>query len=76
MLLVEVGQSSRMAELSLQLDQNRAALVQAQARLEFLQSNPRVGEPFAMDSLHVRPFVHAGQTLGTESWMVTWFATP
>ena len=33
MLLVEVGQSSRMAELSLELDQNRAALVQAQARL-------------------------------------------
>src|SRR5262245_15796435 len=38
MLLVEVGQSSRMAELSLQLDQNRAALVQAQARLEFVQA--------------------------------------
>lgn len=38
MLLVEVGQSSRMAELSLQLDQNRASLVQAQARLEFVQA--------------------------------------
>jgi hypothetical protein len=38
MLLVEVGQSSRMAELALQLDQNRAALVQAQARLEFVQA--------------------------------------
>lgn len=38
MLLVEVGQSSRMAELGLQLDQNRAALVQAQARLEFVQA--------------------------------------
>ena len=38
MLLVEVGQSSRMAELSLELDQNRAALVQAQARLEFVQA--------------------------------------
>ena len=38
MLLVEVGQSSRMAELSLQLDQNRAALVQAQARLEFVRA--------------------------------------
>ncbi len=38
MLLVEVGQSSRMAELSLHLDQNRAALVQAQARLEFVQA--------------------------------------
>src|SRR5258705_12655623 len=38
MLLVEVGQSSRMAELSLDLDQNRAALVQAQARLEFVQA--------------------------------------
>ena len=38
MLLVEVGQSSRMAELALELDQNRAALVQAQARLEFVQA--------------------------------------
>jgi hypothetical protein len=38
MLLVEVGQSSRMAEIALQLDQNRAALVQAQARLEFVQA--------------------------------------
>ena len=38
MLLVEVGQSSRMAELSLDLDQNRAALVQAQARMEFVQA--------------------------------------
>jgi len=38
MLLVEVGQSSRMAELSLQLDHNRAALVQAQARLEFVRA--------------------------------------
>ena len=38
MLLVEVGQSSRMAELALQLDQNRASLVQAQARLEFVQA--------------------------------------
>ena len=38
MLLVEVGQSSRMAELSLELDQNRAALAQAQARMEFVQA--------------------------------------
>ena len=38
MLLVEVGQSSRMAELSLELDQNRAALAQAQARLEFVRA--------------------------------------
>ena len=38
MLLVEVGQSSRMTELSLELDQNRAAVVQAQARLEFVQA--------------------------------------
>lgn len=38
MLLVEVGQSSRMAELALDLDQNRAALAQAQARLEFVQA--------------------------------------
>ena len=38
MLLVEVGQSSHMAELSLQLDQNRAALAQAQARMEFVQA--------------------------------------
>jgi len=38
MLLVEVGQSSRMAELALQLDQSRAALSQAQARLEFVQA--------------------------------------
>jgi hypothetical protein len=38
MLLVEVGQSSRMAELSLELDQNRVALAQAQARMEFVQA--------------------------------------
>lgn len=38
MLLVEVWQSSRVAELGLSLDQNRAALVQAQARLEFTRA--------------------------------------
>ncbi len=38
MLLVEVWQSSRMAELSLALDQTRTALVQAQARQEFVQA--------------------------------------
>ena len=38
MLLVEVGQGSRVAELALQLDQNRSALAQAQARLEFVQA--------------------------------------
>jgi hypothetical protein len=37
-LLVEVWQSSRVAELCLTLDQNRSALVQAQARLEFVQA--------------------------------------
>lgn len=37
-LLVEVWQSSRVAELCLSLDQNRSALVQAQARLEFVQA--------------------------------------
>lgn len=35
MMLVEVWQSSRVAELSLRLDQSRSALVQAQARLQF-----------------------------------------
>jgi hypothetical protein len=38
MLLVEVGQSSRMAALGLALDQTRSALAQAQARLEFVQA--------------------------------------
>jgi len=38
MLLVEVWQSSRVAELCLNLDQNRAALVHAQARLEFVHA--------------------------------------
>ena len=38
MLLVEVWQSSRMAELCLALDHNRAAVQQAQARLEYLQA--------------------------------------
>jgi len=37
-LLVEVWQSSRVAELCLSLDHNRSALVQAQARLEFVQA--------------------------------------
>lgn len=39
MLLVEVAQSSRMAQLSLSLDQSRAALEQAQARLEFVRAD-------------------------------------
>jgi hypothetical protein len=37
MLLVEVWQSSRMAELCLALDRNRAAVQQAQARLQYLR---------------------------------------
>jgi hypothetical protein len=39
MLLVEVWQSSRMAELSMVLDQNRSALEQAQARLEYVHAD-------------------------------------
>ena len=38
MLLVEVWQSSRMAELCLALDRNRAAVQQAQARLQYLRA--------------------------------------
>jgi hypothetical protein len=38
MLLVEVWQSSRMAELCLALDHNRAGVQQAQARLEYLHA--------------------------------------
>lgn len=38
MLLVEVWQSSRLAELCLSLDQTRSALVQSQARLEFVRA--------------------------------------
>ncbi len=38
MLLVEVAQSSRMAELCLVLDRNRASVQQAQARLEYLRA--------------------------------------
>jgi hypothetical protein len=38
MLLVEVCLSSRVAELSLDLDRNRTALVAAQARLEFVNA--------------------------------------
>jgi hypothetical protein len=38
MLLVEVWQSSRMAELCLALDHNRAEVQQAQARLEYLHA--------------------------------------
>jgi len=38
MLLVEVWQSSRMAELCLALDHNRTAVQQAQARLEYLHA--------------------------------------
>ncbi len=37
-LLVEVWQSSRMAELCLSLDRHRAAVQQAQARLEYLRA--------------------------------------
>ena len=38
MLLVEVWQSSRMAELCLALDRNRAAVQHEQARLEYLRA--------------------------------------
>ena len=38
MLLVEVWQSTRMAELSLTLDQSRTALQQAHARLDFVRA--------------------------------------
>jgi hypothetical protein len=38
MLLVEVWQSARMAELSLALDQSRTALQQAHARLDFVRA--------------------------------------
>ena len=38
MLLVEVWQSTRMAELSLRLDRSRTALQQANARLEFVRA--------------------------------------
>jgi len=38
MLLVEVWQSTRMAELSLTLDQSRSALQQAHVRLEFVRA--------------------------------------
>jgi hypothetical protein len=37
-LLIEVRQSSRMAELSLQLDRSRASLEQAEARLDFVRA--------------------------------------
>jgi hypothetical protein len=39
MLLVEVAQSSRMAQLSLSLDQSRVTLEQARARLEFVRAD-------------------------------------
>jgi hypothetical protein len=38
MLLVEVWQSSRMAELCLTLDRNRGSVQQAQAKLEYLRA--------------------------------------
>ncbi len=38
MLLVEVWQSSRMAELGLALDRNRSAVQQSQARLDYLRA--------------------------------------
>ena len=37
-LLIKVRQSSRMAELSLDLDRSRASLEQAQARLDFVRA--------------------------------------
>jgi len=38
MLLVEVWQNSHMAELGLELDQNRTALARAHARMEFVRA--------------------------------------
>jgi hypothetical protein len=54
----------------------RAAFAAAQARLEYLHSNPRSAFAFDMDSLHVRPFNHAGRQVGTETWTVTWYDDP
>ena len=54
----------------------RAAFAKAQARLEILHSDPKKCYEFAMDSLHVRPFNHAGREVGTETWRVSWQDDP
>ena len=54
----------------------RAAFATAQARLDILHSDPKIGFEFSMDSLHVRPFNHAGRDVGSETWMVTWYDDP
>jgi len=54
----------------------RAALGVAQQRLEILHTERQDSEDFSGDSLHVRPFEHAGKVLGTEEWAVTWYDDP
>ena len=54
----------------------RAALGIAQQRLELLHTEPLGSADFSEDSLHVRPFNHAGRELGTECWAVTWYDDP
>jgi Tfp pilus assembly protein PilV len=54
----------------------RAALGVAQQRLELLHVEPRTSDAFSTDSLHVRPFVHAGRQAGFEEWAVSWYDDP
>ena len=54
----------------------RAAMGVAQERLEKLHLTRRDSEDFSTDSLHVRPFEHAGREIGTEEWAVTWYDDP
>ncbi len=53
----------------------RAALGIAQQRLEILSTLP-VSAPEFADSVHVRPFQHAGAEAGTEVWTVSWYNDP
>ena len=54
----------------------RAALGVAQQRLEILHVEHRDSIDFSTDSLHVRPFEHAGRQIGTEEWAVSWYDDP
>jgi len=54
----------------------RAALGAAQQRLEQLHPTVRTSVEFSTDSVHVRPFNHAGREAGTEEWTVSWYNDP
>ena len=54
----------------------RAAMAVAQDRLDILHVTRRSADDFSPDSVHIRPFNHAGRETGVEQWTVAWYDDP